>query len=809
MLQDLRFAARMLLKQPGFTLIAVLTLALGIGATAAVFSLIQGVLLTPPPYLQPRQLVLIPPARSDGQQAGASQRWPAAQWLEWQKEAKSFESIAAYSWSFGFLVLPEGSESMEGMRVTRDYFRVLGLQPLLGRTFLESETQEKAPPVIILGYDVWQRKFNGDPKIVGKTIRVSRRDTPPTVIGIMPPGIRFLPSLANSQEPNYDVNGPVDYWVPAAPDPKRLKQRDWDVVARLRDGTTLGQAQTELAVIAARQAQADHDFAGITPHFRSLTAEMNRDGLRILLPLLGAAALVLLIACGNAAALLLVRGLQRQQEYAVRSALGVGRVALFRQVSTESLLMAVLGGALGAGLAMGIVKLFKLIGGHAIPRLDAVTSGWPVLACGLGSAILASVLAGLMPALRASRLDPIVVLRSAGPNSSAGRAERRLLRGVTMAQTALTLALLVGAGLLIRTMNHLAQVQSGYDTSHILTMSVTAVRGDWSDFHRLALERVSALPGVQHAAFAWGVPLTGNSWPGTVDIEGQPAARNESDRLSVPLRAVTPDYFKLLGSTITDGRDFRDTDAGKTINVAVVNQALVDRYFPRTNPIGKKLWLFEPKQPPAEIIGVVTNARTDDLTHGPEPEIYLSLWQASAFSKHLVIRTAGGPASITVAVQRELRSIDPTVAIENIKTLEQVRGDSLASRTFAMQLLVGFSLVGTVLTLVGIYGVLSLSVASRRREIAIRSAVGAEAKDIRSLVFAEGLRLIAGGLVAGTAAAVLLSRVLKSFLFEVEPTDPATLIGVGLSFAMVALLACWVPTRRAVRVDPLEALRYE
>src|SRR5450432_1616497 len=809
MLHDLRLALRMLLKQPGFTWIAVLTLALGIGATSAVFSLIQGVLLTPPPYRQPERLVLVPSARADGRQVARPQGWAALQWMEWQKEAKSFDGIAAYAWSFNFLIGSDGSDSIEGMVVTKDYFGVVGLQPVLGRTFVESETQATTTPVILLGYDLWQRKFNGDPRIIGKPVRISREDTPLSVIGVVTPGVRFLPSPAAAQEPNYNVNALVDFWIPVTPNPARLKNPGWDVVGRLRNGATLHQAQGELTVIARRQGQADRDFEGITPQIQSLTVEMNRDGRRILLPLLGAAGLVLLIACGNAAALLLVRGLGRQQEYAVRSALGMGRVALFRQVSTESLLLAGFGGAVGVGLAFGIVRLFKSIGGHAIPRLDAVTTGWPVLACGLGTAVLAAVLAGLFPALRASRLDPMQVLKSAGPKSSAGWGERRLLRGVTMAQTALTLALLVGAGLLIRTMINLSKVRSGYRAGQILTMTVTAVQGDWSAFHHRALERVSALPGVQYAAFAWGVPLTGNNWPATLEIEGQPAPGKASDRLSLPLRSVTPDYFKLLGLTVSDGRDFRSTDVRGAPKVAVVNQALADRFFPHANPIGRKLWFGRRDEPPTEIVGVVTDGRTDDLTRAAQPEIYLSLWQASAFSKHLVVRTAADPRSVMAAVQRELRAVDPTVAVENVKTLEQIRGDSLASRTFAMNLLVGFSLVGSVLTLVGIYGVLSLSVASRRRELAIRSAIGAGQRHIRMLVLGEGFRLIGGGVIAGIAAALVLSRVLKSFLFEVEPTDLATLIGVGLLFAGVALLACWVPTRRAGKVDPLEALRYE
>jgi len=805
-MRDLRYAVRMLAKQPGFTAIAVFTLALGIGATSAVFSLIQGVLLTPPPYDRPERLVLIQSGRTDGRRMDIPRPWASAQWMEWQKQARSLDSLAGYAWTFNFLIRSDGSESMEGMVVTHDYFRVTGLKPLLGRIFSEAETATPSP-VIILGYEFWERKFNRDPHIIGQTVRMSRRDTPPTVIGVMPPGVRFLPSPGEAQEPNYNVNATVDFWLPAVANPARLKAFEWDVIVRLRPGFTPRQAQEDLKAITARQAQSEREFEGFLPQALPLSDEMNRDGRRILLPLLGAAGLVLLIACGNVAALLLVRGLQRQQEYAVRSALGVNRLTLFRQVSTESFLLAILGGAFGVGLGAGVVRLFKLIGGHAIPRLDSVTTGWPVLVCGLGAAVFASVFAGLLPALRASRLDPIDVLKSAGPKSSVGRGERRLLRGVTMVQTALTLTLLVGAGLLIRTMINVSNIRSGYNTGRTLTMTVTAVQGNTLDFHRRALERVSAIPGVEHAAFAWGVPLTGNNWQGTVEIEGQPPVLKPGDRISIPLRSVTPGYFQLLGLTISAGRDFRASDARNAPNVAVVNQALADKYFPNGTALGKKIWSNGRDKPAVEIVGVVSDGRTDDLTHGAEPEVYLCFWQAMAFSKHLVLRTSGDPRSVIAAVPRELHAVEPTAAVENIKTLEQIRSDSLASRTFAMQLLVGFALVGSVLTLVGIYGVLLLSVASRRREIAIRAAVGAGRSDIRKLVFAEGFGLIAGGVIAGLGAAFLFSRVLKSFLFEVDPTDPATLVGVGLLFTGVALLACWEPTRRAAKIDPSEALR--
>ena len=814
MKRDMRFAIRMLLKQPGFSLIAVLTLALGIGATSAVFSLIQGVLLTPPPYKEPQQLVLVPAARTDGQKQENPRGWPSQQWMEWQKEAKSFAGIAGYGWQFNFLIRNQGSQSIQGMEVTKDYLRVMGLHPVVGRGFEDQDFGQGPVRVILLGYEFWVRTFNGDPQIIGKTVRISRWDVPPTVVGVMPPGVRFLPSPGAAKEPNYNVNALVDFWSPAEPDPKYGKDPDWNLVARLNDRVTPQRGQGELAVLAAREAQSEKQFEGFVPQLQSLKDEMNQDGRRILLPLLGAAALVLLISCGNAAALLLVRGLQRQQEYAVRSAMGMGRIALLRQVSAESLLLALLGGVFGVGLALGAVKLFKVIAGHAIPRLDDVTAGWAVLAWGLGAAVVASMFAGVFPALRAFRLDPMEVLKNTGPKGTAGLGERRLLRGVTMSQTALTLALLVGAGLLIRTMINIAKIPSGYNTGHILTMSVTEVRSysEWANFHRHALERVSAIPGVQYAAFAWGVPLTGNNWPATLEIEGQPPAVKESEKTALPLRAVTEDYFKLMGVAILAGREFRASDERKRDempNVAIVNQAFVDRYFPRANPIGRKIWLNGRDKAAAEIVGEVSNGRTDDLTQEASPEIYLSLWQATAFSKHLVIRTAADPRAVLIAVERELRAVDPTAAIENPKTLQQIRDDSLASRTFAMQLLVGFSVVGSVLTLVGIYGVLSLSVASRRRELAIRSAVGAEQKDIRNLIFGEGFRLIASGVLAGIALAIVLSRVLRTFLFNVQPSDPTTLIVVGMLFVGVALLACWVPVRRAAKVDPLEALRYE
>ncbi|WP_263359852.1 ABC transporter permease [Acidicapsa ligni] len=808
-LQNCIFAMRMMRKSPAFTAVAALTLALGIGATSAVFSLIQGVLLTPPPYDKPDQLVLVSAVRTDKQKMDSARGWAAQQWMDWGKDATSLQGVAGYGWTFNFLVRNDGSQSMQGMEVSKDYSRLMGLKTAAGRGFEDSDFAPGPVKAIVLGYEFWQRAFAGDPQIIGKTIRISRWDTPPTVIGIMEPGVRFLPSPGAAKEPNYDVNAPVDLWVPIYPDPKNLKDPGWNVVARLRDGVSLQKGQQELAVLTARGALSEKTFEGFQPQLQTVKDEMNQDGQRILLPLLGAAALVLLIACGNVAALLLVRGLQRQQEYAIRIAMGMGRLALVRLILTESLLLAILGGALGIGLAFGAVTLFKMIAIHAVPRLDSVHAGSAVLVWGLVAAVLAAFFAGIFPALRVLRLDPMEVLKSAGPKGTAGVGERRLLRAVAMLQTSLTLALLVGAGLLIRTMAKIAVVPSGYSTGQILTMSVTDVQNGstWSSFHHHALERVAAIPGVQYAAFAWGVPLTGNNWPATIEIEGQPPAVKESDKTALPMRAVTPDYFKLMGMAQMNGREFRSTDDDKAPKVAIVNHAFADRFFPHDSAIGRKLWFDGRDKLGITIVGEISDGRTDDLTQKASSEVYLPLWQANAFSKHLVIRTTADPRAIVVAVERELRAVDPTAAIENVRTLEQIRDDSLASRTFAMRLLVGFAAVGSLLTLVGIYGVLSLSVVSRRKELAIRCAVGAQHSDLRKLILGEGFRVIAGGVLLGAALAVALSQVLKSFLYEVQPSDPATLIAVGLLFLAVGLLACWVPAWRAEKVDPLEALR--
>jgi len=551
---------------------------------------------------------------------------------------------------------------------------------------------------------------------------------------------------------------------------------------------------------------------------------LNRDGHRLLLPLLGAVMLVFFIACSNVSGLPLARGLQRQQEYAVRCALSAQQFRLFRQVLTESLLLSSSAGLLGMVLALGTVKALKVIGGSAILRLDAVTTSWPVLACCFAAAILAAVLAGLVPSLRASRLDPAQGVKGGGPTGSATRAERRLLGGVAIVQAALTVALLVGAGLLVRTVNNLAKVRPGFQTENILTMNVALP--DWDgrkmyDFHTRALERVSVLPGVRNAAFGWGLPLTGDKWFDTVKIEGQPDTHRLAETLTVAKRSVTPDYFAALGIPIVAGRGFRPGDnlqdwkswvdlaPGETPFVCIVNQAMAERYFQNSNAVGRILRVSPWRKRPCEVVGVVANTRTESLTQGAEPELYVSFLQGPVLNKHLVVRAASDPLPLMDAVQRELRAVDPTVAIEHIKTFDQVRAESVETQTFAMRLLIGFSLVGSILALVGIYSVLSLSVSSRRRELAIRMAVGAQHGQLLRLMLRQGLNLIASGLALGFVTALALAWVLRALLFGVEPNDPATFLSITVLFTLVALMTCWIPARRATRVDPMEALRHE
>lgn len=804
--RDLRHAFRQGYRAPAFSLVAVLTLGLGIGGAAAMFGLIRGVLLSPPPYAEPDCLVLLSPARLDG--APYAQRPTTAQWLTWRASSPNLDT-ALYRWTFAFLVRNDGSTSLGGMVVTPNYFRVLGLTPLRGREFLPSDAASGGPPTaVIIGYEFWQRAFNGDPDIIGQSIQISRIPVPLSVVGVMPPGVRFLPDPGNASEPGYDVNAHVDFWVSALADESQLTERQWNVVGRLAPGMSAAGLNAEVAAVAARQGTGDSTLEGLTATARPLLEVLNEDGRRLLLPLFGAVTLVFVIACANVAGLLLARGLHRQRDYLLRTALGATWQRLFRQALTESVALALVGAVAGVGFAVAMVALFLAVGEHALPRADAVAIGWPVLAfCAVVTPIAAAV-AGLLPAARAAFGQPSHGVEST--RTTAGATERRLIGGVAALQIVLTVGLLAGAALLVRTARNLADLRPGYDTAHVLTMTVATMRrDDWKNFHADTLARVSRLPGVQRAAFAWGVPLTGNSWPVTLEIAGAAGTDRLADTLSVPLRAATPDYFEAMGIGLVDGRAFRESDDRGAPPVAIVNQAFATRHFGNDVVLGRAVRFAGSKDPPMEIVGVVTDTRTDALSEQATPEVYIPLWQTRTFSKHLIVRTSGDPLAMAGLIRRQIRDVDPTAAVEQVRTMAQLRQESIAPRTFAMHLLLGFAAVATLLSLVGLYGVLSLSVGSRLKEMAVRKAIGAQRTEILSLVIGEGLRLIGLGVVLGLGFAVLMGRLFQALLFGVPPTDPLTLGGAALLFVLLGLVACALPAWRAARVNLMDALRHE
>jgi putative ABC transport system permease protein len=802
-IEDIRYALRQARKSPGFTAAAVITLALGIGAASAMFVLIQGVLLSPPPYADASRLVFLSQTRQDGQPY--VQGISIGQWLDWRSSMRTVEPPALYRWTFNFLVLPDGSRSIAGMVVTNGFFKTLGITPIVGRDFLPTEAGRANVPAtaVIIGHALWERQYNRDPHIVGKTLRISRLPTPLPIVGVMPAGVRFLPDPGAASEPNYDIDAPVDYWLPVALDETQPRARGWNAVTRLRDQATLEQAQGEFASLTARQVQADARLQGLTVSASPLVDVLNREGRSLLLPLFGFVVLVFFVACVNVAGLFVARGLQRHREYAMRAALGAARSRLFRQALTESAALSMLSAIVGAGFAVAIVTVFKTIGDRAIPRADDVVIGWPVIAFGVAAGLVAAVVAGVLPAFRAAAPGHAHALK--GARSTTGRAERRLLGTIATVQIVLTVALLSGAALLIRTSVKLASVRPGYEVENILTLTITSVTpNSFLPFHTQVLERVAALPGVAHAAFAWGVPLTGNKWPGNMEFLGRP----ELGQISFPLRSVTPDYFNLMRIPLLAGRSFTNDDKAEAAPVIIVNQAMASRYF-SGEPIGRQMRFAGDAKRQLTIVGVVADTRTDSLSRQAEPEIYLPFWQNGAFAKHLVARTQSDPTALVALIRREVHAVDATASVEHARTMAQIRGESVASYTFARRLLVGFSIAAAALALVGIYGVLSLSVGTRLKEIAVRKAIGAQPGQILRSVLSEGGRMIGIGVVAGGLVAALIGRALETLLFEVPAADAVSIGTAASIFGTLALVVCLMPAARAAQTDLVAALHQD
>jgi putative ABC transport system permease protein len=799
--QDLRFGARMLLKQPGFTLIAVLTLALGIGANTAIFSIVNAVLLSPFPYKEPERLVILRERVSAG--AGFSPSYP--NFADWRAQNTVFDSTAAVRGNESFNFTGAGEpERLQGRIVSAEFFSTLGIKPLLGRDFLAEEDRPGATPAAILSYEFWRRRFDADPSVIGKQLTLNNQSF--TVVGVTPT--------------NFQFGAEADITVPIGLQAERFRLRGRDpgvnVVARLKPNVAPQQAEAELNVIAARLEQQYPESnkgrrARVTPLHESFVGDVRQP----LLILLGAVGLVLLIACANVANLLLVRSSTRRKEMAVRVALGAGRRAIIRQLLTESVLLAALGAAFGILLALWGTSF---IAGHlpdGIPRLQEAQVDAPVLGFTLAVSLLTGLLFGLAPALQAARPNLTDGLKEGDRGSSGSR--QRLRSVLVVGEVALTLTLLVGAGLLIQSFRRVLQVDPGFKAQNLLTMQVSVNNPDGqqvANFFEQLQQKVRSLPGVKSVAVSNGLPLDVANFPSFI-IEGRPEQENKPSGLRY---TVSPDYFRTMGIELIKGRLFAAEDTRDSPPVVIIDEALVRQHFQNEDPLGKRLAQTLPNSPSYEIVGVVRHVEHFGLDgQGPAPaQFYLNFNQTplrtlpgSVRRINLLVRTEVEPLSLASAARAQVAALNKDQAVFNVRTMEQIVAQSVASRRFSMLLLTVFAVVALGLASLGIYGLMSYAVAQRTREIGVRMALGAQLSDVLKLVIGQGMKLALVGVALGLIASVAFTRTMKNLLFGVSATDPATFVAIALLLTLVALLACFVPTRRAAKVNPVTALRGE
>ncbi|HWP42364.1 MAG TPA: ABC transporter permease, partial [Blastocatellia bacterium] len=802
--QDLVYALRNLRKSPGYAAVTVLTLALGIGANTAIFSVVNTLLLSPLRFKDPDRLVMvweknIPRNRERNVVSPAN-------FLDWNSQNQVFEQMAALSDIQVNLTNAGEPEELEAQIVTASFFPLLGVQPVHGRAFLDSEDVPNAERVTIISNRLWQGRFGADPQLLGKTITLNGRNY--TVVGIMPPGFYFL-------------NNETDVWVPMALntgiDYREVTGRYLRAVARLKPGVTLSQAQAEMTLIASRLEQSYREFnAGWSANVFPLQQEVVGDIRPALLVLLGAVGFVLLIACANVANLLLARAATRQKEFALRAALGASRGRLVRQLLNESLLLGVLGGAAGLALAYWAIELLMKFNPGNIPRLDEVSLDGRVLAFTLGVSVLTGLIFGAVPALQASRPDLNESLKEGGRGTAGGAGHRRLRSIFVVSEVALALVLLVGAGLMIKSFIRLQQVDLGYNPENVLTARVLLPGSKYGDnpkraaFFKQATERIANIPGVQAAgAISW-LPLVGLGSATTFWVDGRPEPP-PGEKPATDVRVITPGYFAAMGIPLIKGRIFDERDTAESPRVLIINETMAREFFPGEDPIGKRLIIsWDRPELPDEIIGVVGDAKLVSVSGEARPAIY---WpharQASYSLMTFVVRTAGDPLAMAGSLVREIRAIDPEQAVASIQTMEDVVSASIARPRFNMLLLGLFASVAMVLAAVGIYGVMAYSVSQRTHEIGIRMAMGAQRADVLRLIVGQGMALTLAGIGIGLAGAFFLTELMSSLLFGVEATDPLTFTIISLLLACVAFAACYIPARRATKLDPMVALRYE
>jgi putative ABC transport system permease protein len=802
--QDLRYGFRTLLRNSGFCAVAVLALALGIGPNTAIFTMVNAVLLKPLPVPEPNRVVMIwgTLLKSGFDQMPVS----AADYLEWKRQARSFDQMsAAFAIpEYGLNVSGTGDpERVPAALASKEFLPALGIKPIVGRNFLPEEDRPGGPPAVLIGHAFWQRRFHSDPTAVGRTLTVD--GIPRTVVGVVP---HELGEMVHA-----------DLWLPTGINPNNPERQNhnYGIVARLKPGVTVAQARAEMIVIARRLERAypaTNTGWGITLF---PMAEMFTGRIRpVLLILLGAVGLLLLIACANLANLLLARAATREKEIAIRGALGAGRARLIRQLLTESLVLAVAGGALGLVLAAWGVRLLRNVVPDMFPMLQQMRVDVPVLAFTFGISILTGLLFGMVPAWRSSHTDLNTTLKEAAGRSESAGGSHRIRSFLLASEVALAVLLSVSAGLLLRSFLRVTDVNPGVRTANILTMNVSLpdVKYDTplkrAAFYKNLIERLDTLPGVRSAGAVTYLPLRVSILSFRIGvnsfvIEGRPPV-SQDQQPQADYRTATPDYFNTMGIGLRQGRLFDQHDDLDTKRVALVNEAMVRKHFAHENPLGQHIVMGQPM----EIVGVVADAKLYGLDAPVEPAVYVPHAQHTGESSvAVVVRTEGDPAAIASAVRREILKLDPEQPVSNLRTMQTVLSDSLMLRRVSMLLLSVFASLALTLATVGIYGLTAYSVSRRTHEIGLRVALGASQPQILRLVVGRGLVTSLIGAGIGVAAAFELTRGLSGMLYGVTATDPLVFAGVPLLLIAVSALASYVPARKATRIDPLAALRYE
>jgi predicted permease len=817
-MSDLKFAFRQLLKNPAFTTVAVLTLALGIGANTAIFSIVDAVLLRPLPYPDSAQLVWLCERGPDW--SGGSIAYP--NFIDWKDQQSVFERFGVYNGNNFTLTGAGEPVRLAGALMSSEVFAAVRTQPEIGRVFREEEDKPGAAPVALISHALWQNRFGGDAGIVNKAISLDGK--PYAILGVMPAGFEFPYK--------------VDVWVPAGPYSafSGWQKRDYHPglfgLARLKPGVTLEKARTDLDLIAVRLEQ-QYPESNKTRRVQIDRLLDNQVGnvRRALWILLGAVSFVLVIACGNVANLLLARAAAREKEMAVRAALGAGQWRITRQLLTESGLLALLGAGVGLIFAKGALRVVAVLVGESIPRVDEIGLDPRVILFSGLVAVLTGILFSLAPLWHAGRADLQGTLKEAGRGATSSRAGIR--QGLVIGEVALTFVLLVGAGLLLLSFHRLLQVNPGFVVDRVLTFRINPPVDKYPTdeqqilFYHALLEKLCALPGVRAASLASqnSIPLHEGGWDMLFLIEGRPEPPPHLQP-SLQVHLVAPDFFQAMGIPLLQGRDFTERDDrehlrgnssandwGAGLNSIIIDEEFAKRYWPSQSPLGQRIrlpWGERGKQPIMTIVGVVGRIKENRLNEqGGLVQAYFPIFQQPLRNLAVVVKTTSEPAALLAAVRQQVSQLDPTLPIFDIYTMKAMRDHNIAPDRLNLGLLGGFAVLALVLAIIGLYGLLSFTVTQRQREIGVRMALGAQRFEVLNLVVGQGMRLVLTGAFIGLLGSFALTRVLTSVLFKVEPTDPLTLVTVTLSLCVVALLACYIPARRATKVDPMEALRYE